>query len=420
MLFLVRLALKNMMRYFKRTLITASAIGFGLGLFLFVDSMLIGAEKDSERNLIWYETASMRIFHQNNIDQYEKMNLKHLIEGSDELVASLRAMNYQVTPRTSFSGDLIIRQDPFPEDGSMSVRVSAIDPQHDADVYHIQESLEPDGQWLTPNGNGVILGAWMAEDIQAKVGYPITVVTRTRDGAYQTLDLEVVGIVNTPNPMVNRYSLIIDQQFADSLLNLGGSVTQIDVAFGVNENVLKLQPVLQADISKIRKDLGVLTWRDLAGSYLSLVASKRSGSSSILGLVFLISLVGITNTMLLAMYERRRELGMLRALGMKNSEIRLLFMFEAAGIGVIGGIAGIIIGLGLVWFIVDVGIDFSFLLRDMDLGYRLASVFRGIWRPEMFYVAFIASVAFSMLVALIPTRQSLKMNITDCLRGDNQ
>jgi len=419
-LFLMRFAVKNMTRYFKRTLITASAIGFGLGLFLFADSMLVGAERDSERNLIWYETASLRIFHIDNIDQYEKMNLKHLIENPAEIVTALTAQKLNVTTRTSFSGDMIIRRNPYPEDGSMVVRVSAIDVNNDPHVYRLKSTLETDGSWLQAGSNGVILGAWIAEDIAAKVGYPVTVVTRTRDGAFQTLDLEVVGIVNTANPIINRYSVMIDQQYANTMLNLKGAVTQIDIAMDVTADVESLRPQIMKQLPEYRRDLAILTWRDLAKSFLSISASKQSSSSIILGLVFIISLVGITNTMLLAMYERRRELGMLRALGMKNSEIRLAFVFEAGGIGVIGGIAGLLMGSLLVWFIVNIGLDYSFILREMDVGYRLSSIFRGIWRPQMFVLAFFVSVIFSMMVALIPTRQALKMTITDCLKGDNQ
>jgi len=420
MLFLIQLAAKNMTRYLKRTLITASAIGFGLGLFLFTDSLLMGAERDSERNLIWYETASLRLYHKDNVDQYEKMNLKNLIEHPEQITRVLSKNNIKVTTRTTFSGDLIIRQNPYPEDGSMMVRISAIDTNRDSSVYRLKDSLEDGSQWLKEGSNGVILGAWLAEDIGAKVGYPLTLVTRTREGAFQTMDLDIVGIVNTGNPIINRYSVIIDQQYANTMLLLGGAVTQIDIAYPVTEDVEQLQPRIVNVISQHRQDIAVLTWRDLASGYLSLVATKRSGSSSILGLVFLISLVGITNTMLMAMYERRKELGMMRALGMKDSEIRLAFVFEAGGIGIIGGVAGLILGVILVWPMVNIGIDYSFLLREMDVGYRLSNIFRGTWRPEMFLVAFIASVMFSMLVALIPTRQALKMSITECLGGSSQ
>ena len=58
------------------------------------------------------------------------------------------------------------------------------------------------------------------------------------------------------------------------------------------------------------------------------------------------------------------------------------------------------------------------MLSDFDAGYRVASIFRGVWRPEMFLAAFVASIFMSMVAALFPTRQALKMTITDCLRMD--
>jgi putative ABC transport system permease protein len=419
MLFLMRLSWKNLSRYVKRTLITASAIGFGLGLFLFMDSLLIGAEKDSERNLVWYETSSIRLYQTDNVAQRDKYNLKHLIDHPEPIVTSLRDQGFAVTTRTAFAAEAILRKDPYPEDGSLLVRVFAIDPEHDTAVYRTGKEVLAGGTWLTPGGNGAILGAWLAEDIGAEVGYPVTLVTRTKDGAFQTLDVEVVGLINTGNPLINRTQILIDQDFANTHLQLQGSVTQIDIAFSVTADTAVTKAQVLAALPPNSDKLTALSWRDLAQSFLNLVAAKRSGSSSILGLVFLIAMVGITNTMMMAMYERRRELGMMQALGMTPREIGLTLVFEAGGIGVIGGFLGLIIGGLFVWFMVAIGIDFSFLLRDMDIGYRISSVFHGIFRPEMFVVAFFTGILISMVVALIPVRQALKLSITDCLRVDN-
>jgi putative ABC transport system permease protein len=418
MKYLLILSWKNLARHTKRTVITASAIAFGLGLFIFVDSMLAGAEKDSERNLIWYETGSVRIYAEEKADDWKKINLKNLLENPGDLITRLEAAGISATRRTAFTGELIVYQDPFPEDGSMQVRLMAVDSLRDANVYPVENALEEGGTWLQPGENGVILGSWLADDIGAKVGYPITVVTRTRDGAFQTLDLEVVGLVNTGNPVINRGTLLVDHDFADTYLLLEGAAGQVDTAFPLTsetgENVAAVSAALGGSLAGHE----LLTWEDLGADYLSLAATKQGGAKSILALMVLIALVGITNTMLMAMYERRRELGMMRAMGMKSWEIVASFTLEAGGIGVIGGVMGMILGALLTWFIVDVGIDFGFIIRDMDIGYRISSVFRGIWKADTFVVAFIASILVSMAVSLIPTRQALKMKVTDCLRSD--
>ncbi|MGI9256897.1 MAG: ABC transporter permease, partial [Salinispira sp.] len=390
----------------------------GIMMFLFVDSMLQGGERDSERNLIWYETSSARIYHRENVDEWKRANLKNLIENPDQILNNLRSAGLKATARSVFNGEMIVYKDPFPEDGSLQVRVTAIDPLTDSTVYRFQNDLTENSTWLEPGTNQIIMGGWMAEDIGADIGYSVTIVTRTYDGAYQTFDLEIVGLANTGNPIVNRGAILMDQGYADEFLMLNGAVTQIDLSFPITAEADEAVAVIQEALPPNRNDVDVLSWQDLAADYLLLAASKQSGSAVILGILFIIALVGISNTMLLAMYERRRELGMMRALGMKNSEIMLSFLLEAGGIGIIGGAIGLALGAGVVAFLVEIGINYEFLLRDFDAGYRISSVFRGVWRPEMFVLSLIAATLMAMVSALIPTRHAMKMNITECLSSD--
>jgi len=140
--------------------------------------------------------------------------LRYAIDDVDEIEALLEKSGIRATARTVFNGELIVFQDPFPEDGSIQVTAYGIDPADDGDVYRLEETLS-DGRFLEPGEDGVILGGWLAEDIDAKVGYPVTIVTRTRQGYFQTLELEVVGIVTTPNPIVNRHAVFIPIDIAD-------------------------------------------------------------------------------------------------------------------------------------------------------------------------------------------------------------
>jgi len=136
----------------------------------------------------------------------------------------------------------------------------------------------------------------------------------------------------------------------------------------------------------------------------------------ILFLIFIIAAVGISNTMLMAIFERIRELGMMRSLGMADRNIRIAFMIEAAGIGFVGSLIGIVLGIGATYFIVEKGIDFTFMMRDMDMGYRIQGLFRGEWNPMTMIKAFFAGILISSLVAYFPTKRALKMDIPSCLR----
>ncbi|MDC7124834.1 MAG: ABC transporter permease [Spirochaetales bacterium] len=414
MKFLISLAFKNLTRYRRRTLITAGAIAVGIMMFIMIDSMLRGAEYESVRNLKWYETASARIYNSEYWENRHQMPLDINITDYKEKVQKLEEKGYTAAPRISFSGELILNVIDFGEDGSMPIEVTAIDPQRDFEVFHFKDTLV-EGRFLQPGEDGILLGSWFAEDIGAKVGAWVTVVTRGNGGFYQSMDLEIVGILNCPNPNVNRSLLMMPISTASDYLEMEGAATEINIRLADNANV-------KAETAKIKSitgnnSLSVYSWEDLAFDFLAIAEAKRGGSSMILVLIFIIAAVGISNTMLMAIFERTRELGMMRALGMSDSSIRLTFMFEAMGIGLIGSIMGVTLGICINFYVVNVGFDFGFMLRDIDIGYRIQSVMRGVWNFDTTAIAFLAGIIITTIVALLPTRRALRMDIPSCLRS---
>jgi len=372
-------------------------------------------EEESIRNLLWYETSSIRIHTPEYWTERQLYPLEQGIQQPENILQLLREEGWTATGRTMFTGDMILYSEDFGEDGNMSVLVTAIDSTTDNDVFHYEDTLI-EGRLLSPNDKeGVLMGSWFAQDIGAKVGYWVTLVTRGNGGFFGAIDLQIVGIVNCPNPNVNRSLLMMNKDSADTLLGMEGSVTEIDIRLpiqaDVDEAVQRLQQTFEDEFN-----LEARSWKVLAKDYLSALEADKGGSAIILFLVFLIAAVGISNTMLMAMYERTRELGMMRSLGMKDSHILLSFLFEAGGIGLVGAVLGLVLGALGNLYMVNIGIDFGFVMRDMNIGYRIQSIMRGTWNLKSFVVTLVSGVGLSMLVAWLPIRRSLKMDIPSCLR----
>ena len=417
MKFLMTLAWKNLSRYRKRTIITASAIAFGLMIFVIMDSMLLGIEIDSERNLINYETGSAQITR----PEYEKeriiLPLKYTIDDPDAVMKELAESKIPATPRIQFRGEIFMTEDPWETDGSMFITGMAVDLDSVDSVFDFRRHVV-EGEWLVPGDDGIVLGSWLAEDIGAKVGYPLSIRTRSKQGANVVFFTTVKGIIKVPNPVVNRTTLFMDRDLADYSLEMDGSVTEIDLAFPWNEDPEKLVAKAKQSLNGNFGDLAISSWKSIASDYVAMAAAKRSGTSTILLLVFIIAAVGISNTMLMAVFERTRELGMMRSLGMKDSQVRLAFLFEAGGIGLIGGTLGVIFGALANLPIAKYGIDYSIFMRHMDMGYRILGILYGTWNPRTFIIAFLGGVIMAMIAAFIPTRRALKMEITACLRDE--
>ena len=415
MKFILQLAAKNLMRYKRRTAITAVAIAFGLMMYVFVDSLLLGSELESMRNLRWYETASLRVYDTAYWEDRYFLPLDASIEKAQEILDLLKAEGIAATERTLFAADMILYQEDFGEDGNVSVQVTAINPDTDFEVYRFEDTLV-EGRFLESGEmDGIVLGSWFAEDIGAKVGYWVTLVTRGNGGFYEAFDMEVVGIINCPNPNVNRSLVMMDIQAADLYLAMEGSVSSIDILLPEKSDLNAIVGTLQPKLQAIDANLAVYTWEDLARDYLAILGAKQGGTGMILFLVFIIAAVGVSNTMLMAMYERMRELGMMRALGMRDRHILLAFLFEAGGIGLLGSVVGILLGCLANLYLVNVGFDFGFMFRDMDIGFRIQNVMRGAWSMPTLIKAFASGIVLSMLVAFFPIRRALKLDIPTCL-----
>ena len=231
----------------------------------------------------------------------------------------------------------------------------------------------------------------MSRDLGIAAGDFVTVRTRTRHGAMQTLELEVAGILLSPNPTINRGVGFLALDVAQYDLDMTG-VTEVALGplrapFGGALRVPGGAP-LQREIERLNAALagalpGVAAagWPELAPDYLALRESKSSSNGLLLFLIFLIAAVGISNTMLLAVYERIREFGMMRALGMDDGALRAAIVFEAGAVGLLGSLAGLAAGAAATWWLVNWGIDLRALYGDVNIGYRVTGIFRGAWNP---------------------------------------
>lgn len=411
---LLTLSVRNLFRHWRRTLITAGSVAVGLAMFIAVDSILVGVEDESNRNLIRYETGAAQVVHEDYLRERSERPLRYAVADAAQVESRLEQAGLVATSRIVFSGEVIVYRDPYPEDGSVMITGYGIDPSDDPSVYRLPDALSS-GRYLRAGDSGALVGAWLADNIGAEVGFPLTIVTRTRDGYYQTIDTEIVGIVNTPNPVINRSAVFLPEDLVGGYLQMEGAASEIAVAGEPGTDLADLTGRMEAQLAGYA-ELRVADWRTLAADVVALAETKEAGTGIILFLVFVIAAVGVSNTVLMSVLERTRELGMMRAMGMRQREVMSTLLLEAAGIGLVGGLIGMALGAGAAAFLTEVGIDYGPLIRDVDIGYRVPQVIYGAWNPATFGRALLVGVVISVLTALVPVRRALRMTVTDSLR----
>ncbi|MGL1892843.1 MAG: FtsX-like permease family protein [Spirochaetaceae bacterium] len=417
-MFLIKLAFKNLTRHKRRTIITSSALAVGLIMFLLLDSLLVGMFEASNTNLKDSETAEGKVLTTGAFEDIKFLPFNNRVKDPDSIMEIIEELGGKASKRVVINADMIFTEEYFPLAGSTPILFTSVDLKTDNNAYNVfRNRYLVDGRFMEEGSDEVVMGSWLAEDIGAEVGDWFTISTRTAPddddpGYQQTIDVEIVGLVKVENPMINRRVVYYPLDMSDYYLDLYGSVTEVALRVPFGETLEEFQDRINP---KLPKDLKYYTWKEVAADYVKLLEAETGGSAVILFLIVLIALVGITNTMLMTINERQRELGMMRALGMSGKDIRLAFLYEAAGIGIIGSVIGVLLGVLLNIPMVEYGIDYSSYMRNTDMGYKISAIMRGSWNIPSFFIAFFSGIIIPVLVGIIPTKKAILKSIPDCI-----
>ena len=426
------IAWKNMFRYKRRTLITASAIALGIMFSIMMEGMLFGADQDSKRNLIWYETSAAKIYAASYFEQKETFPVQYFIDKEQRSVLDdfLKKKNIKFAPRFQTYCDIYFSEEFFETAGSISGILSAVDVTKDSTVYKVSEEVER-GSWLgdskdasrDENGisTGAVIGSWLAKDMKAELGWYITIQCKGRGGFIQTMDIPIIGIIQSSNPIINASGVFMDLAFVNEMLELKGGVTEYSLSFGDISVSYKRYETFRTEFksslfSSADSPLELYSWRDIEADFLALTKTKSASSKFFLVFMLIIAAVGISNTMLMAVMERKHEIGMLKTLGYTNKFIRSLFMLEGLCIGIIGSIAGLLLGFAVNFFMVQYGINFGSLLEGVDIGYRISAVMRSGWNIPVFFLIAFGALIVSALSAFIPSGKMVRVEIAEIFR----
>jgi putative ABC transport system permease protein len=285
------------------------------------------------------------------------------------------------------------------------------------DFFDAYLLVEEDEQKLAP-----VLAAMIRADFQGAVRH-----------VNQLLDVVVVGVINSPAPLPNGNTAYIplDALQDEAGMALEGAVTELVIREknapdarlpGESESAQAITAALKRGLAaqglSLGDELEVRGYLDYIQDYLGYEKIQTGMPQVLAFLLFLLSFLGISNTILMAILERTKETGMMRAMGMTDKQMIIVYMLEAGFLGFIGSILGIILGCVVNYPMVKHGIDFSAMADTLSggIGFRTTGIFRSVWNIPLTIGTGIVATLLSSCMAFFPTRKALKMPITDSLR----
>ncbi|MGE5553338.1 MAG: ABC transporter permease [Betaproteobacteria bacterium] len=411
-MFELSLALKNLRRNRRRTLLTAAVLAFGVLLYAFSNSLYAGFEADSLKVLVQHETGEVSLTARGYWEEREELPLAPVIPNAAEVAVRARQVPgvEGAVPRVVFSALVNNGLDELP------VKAIGTDPRHDSSVLALHKGIAA-GRYLKPGREEAVLGRGVAKLMDLRIGDTFTLILRNRGTSFEAVDLTVVGLLNTPDAVVNEGCVYLPLDVAQRLTGLGTAATEIVVAGqGGYTHAPVLRDRLASALSREEPSLDFHTWEASAAVVLETVKSKQSAMGLIIGFIMILAGLGVTNNVLLAGFERTREIGTLRALGLTEAQVTRVFMFEGLGVGFLGGLLGAGAGALAVSYLVQVGLDFSRVLGgDTSLGLPALTV-RGVWNLPTILAAWVAVTVFCYLISYLPARRAGRLDPATALR----
>jgi ABC-type lipoprotein release transport system permease subunit len=346
-----KMAWRNMWRNWRRTAIALSAIVLGLILLLFLNGVIQGSDQGIYGNAVRLYGGNVQVHAPGYRVKANRMPLLPLAD-ADAVVAAAQAQSEVVAAAKRITtGGLVSTRE-----GSFPVKITAIQPSVEQPISMQAENITAGRFLLDDDGDAVLIGRGLADELGVTAGDRVTVVGRSKQETMRQRTMTVVGIYDLGMAEAEKGMVFITLPEAQTLYNLRDQETEVAIMLQKVGQEAKVMPALAAALPGYEVD----SWTTLHPEIEETLAMKGA-FTTILGLIVLmIASIGILNLMLMAVFERTREMGVLSALGMKGRQIMWLFLLEGALIGLVGAVIGCAIGYGLVTIVGQVGIDFGF------------------------------------------------------------
>jgi ABC-type lipoprotein release transport system permease subunit len=395
---LLIMAWRNVWRNWRRTVIALIAIALGLTLILVFDGMLGGMDQSLYGNTVRLQGGHIQIHAPGFRERANRSPLLPLADRDAAAAAAQAQPETIVVAQRIRTGGMVSSRE-----GTMPVAITGIQPQHETPAVSLVAENVVDGRYLQGDDQDLLLiGQALAERLAVSVGDRVTLVGRATHDQMRRRTMTIVGIYDLGIKDIEESMVFVSLQEAQSLFDLRDQATEIGIyvqEVGQETAVVeRLQPALPG--------YEVDAWDTLDPTTKELMDLEGQIMSAFGLIILLIAAVGIFNLMLMAVFERTREIGILGAMGLKSRETMALFLMEGVLIGLLGALVGCLLGGAISIYFGHVGLDWVALYGGADFG-DISELMGLMGERLYFHIGIDVLLQRSITVALIAALASL-------------
>jgi ABC-type lipoprotein release transport system permease subunit len=406
--YILKMSLRNLARNKRRSVLSAMAIAIGTALLLVMSATIRGEMRGSLDLTINLRTGHLQIHAKDYKDENMSLKRQDMIEAPLDISNQIEGIPQvkAASPRLNISGIVAYKNE------TIGVQVIGIDPPSATNAMYKEGIVA--GEFLTADDReGVLIGLPLAENLDLGPGDTIDLILNTSEGDTDEQRFTIRGVYTTNTPGYDKATIFMPLEKAQTISRTENYASMIFILLNNVDDTAAVKAAINAP-GYIVED-----WEEL--NKLIILVEKLSNAMMFF---FNLMVLGVTstvimNTLLMAVYERTREMGILGALGMKGKQIRSLFLTEATLLAIGGVLIGLAIGVPLVLYYSQVG----FFFGDLGISARSSFMFGNAIYPYP-TVGDVVSVSLAALLITIlsgyyPASQASKLEPVEALHTNN-
>lgn len=393
MLKFFKIAWRNLWRNWRRTMIAFAAIALGLMFLVFMDGIISGSRVAIYGNLIKLLGGNVQAHAPGYAEKASRMPLV-AVDNHDGVIAAALARPEVAgaSARINTGGFVMSRE------GSLPVSISGIEPEKEAPTSLVAGNIIA-GRYLTAqDGDQIVIGKTLADRLEIALGDRISLAGRAPHEQMRTRTMTVVGIYEIGSAEIEKSNVYITLGEAQVLYDLPGQVTEVVISLRTVGDEAATVEALRAALPGVE----VSSWQELNPAMLTTYAMGEQVISIFGVIVLMIAGIGILNLMLMAVFERTREIGLLGAIGMKRRQILGLFVLEGTLIGVLGAVIGALLGAIIVLALGQKGWDLGAANEAGQATALMGSVLYPVLEAGPLVTRMVTVLVISALASLYP------------------
>ena len=400
---LFKLAYRNIGRNKTRSLLSSLAVAGGMALLLLMVSVLEGEMRGALNNTIRLQSGHLQIRPASFEEGKVSLKWEDLIEDPNQVVSQLKTLPQVTiaTPRLNANGILTL------SDESKGIQILGIEPDSAANQPFREGMIA--GEFIQANDReGILIGNILADKLKLNVGDTVNLLVTTSNGDVDEQLFTVRGIFTTRTPGFDEFNILMPLAKAQAFTVTENHASTIFVMLQENEQAEPVAQALQSSNFKI------LTWQE-QNQFVVMFEDYANAFFVVLYLIVLgITATVVTNTLVMAVFERTREIGILAAIGMKGRGIMAQFLIEAALLATGGVIGGLIIGGAAVAYFTVNGI----YIGEMGItGVLFEDRIYAHLTLENTITLAIVTYVITLIASLYPARLAARMEPVEALHG---